>query len=121
GWTNILHQLAIDLRLDFCLEVRPELGLHVASHLQRYAGSLGHVDREVRTLDGSDASNEAQVVLFPCLELVLRQINAMVDHTGPRHRLSRTLRLADAHVIDIGIAMVELRQTRLVRTMQGEH
>ena len=67
------------MRPDFIFEVFAVHGLNFACNFQGNSGALRDVDGNVRSLDGSDSSDEAEIALLVLHQLIEAQINSVMD------------------------------------------
>src|SRR5690242_4017234 len=73
----------------------------------------------MRSLDGSDAADEAEVLLLLLAELVKRQVDAVVDRLNVRHGLALTLKVTDGYEVNVGIGVVKLAKALKMRMVNG--
>src|SRR5581483_8864108 len=73
----------------------------------------------MRSLDGSDAADEAEVLLLLFAELVKRQVNAVVDRLHVWHGLALALKVTNGYEVNVGIEVVELTESFQMRMVNG--
>ena len=89
--TNVLDKLTVDLRLNLCLKIVTKKRLYLTRYLQRNSCSLCYFYCDMCSLDRSDTSDEAQVLLLIDAEVIVRQIDAVMNHGQVGEIFSLTL------------------------------
>ena len=85
GNPRVLHEPAINLRLDLSFKVITILRLNVAGNLQRDSGSLCHINSNMGALQRRNSAYKTEVLLLVLNGLILAKIDAMVDGSHFRH------------------------------------
>src|SRR5258708_4833691 len=73
----------------------------------------------MRPLDRRQTPDEAQIMLLLLSQTVLLRQYAVMDGAHLRHGFHGSLKVADRHIVDIRVELIELTETLLVRMMHG--
>src|SRR5205807_1560766 len=98
GFAHVLHQLAIQMRLELGLEIIAVERLHFPSDLQRHSSGSRDLDGEMRSFHWRDASQEGHKILLLLAQPIRVRIYAVVDGAYLRQLFAMPLKVADGDV-----------------------
>src|SRR5215471_20262024 len=105
--SDVLNELAIDVRLDLFFPVLAVPGLNFPGNLQRKAALPGDLNGQMGALGRSNASEKYQIRFLLFDKFIAVEINSVMNSADLWHGQLMTLKIADGHIKSVGIVGIE--------------